>query len=365
MPEIYGNDRDGQNRRAIEAYNRILAGRNPYGSMGQVGQDYLDQDQWSSLPDWLRNQYYQANDDSGLTRYRLMSGLLNDPQGNEFVQIGDLSAAVGEGDNSVVDWDQVRYDPTLGMVTTGGNRRSVQSDAFRNGRLLTQLAMAAMGGYAALAENGLLSGASLGEGALGASGGVAGTAGTAPLGTLGSGTTLAGTGLGGSWGALGTGANLTGTGLIGGTGAALAGTAVPGAAAVGGMGALAGLSPAAINAIATGSGLGAGLGSGIDTTPLTQSPLGQQPPFVEPTSPGLLDGLLDRALANPLQTLGLLQSGYGLISGNRGNDGEGEESGGDKGGAGQPVSFGSQRQPWQPNPFTAQQIQNFRYSGGR
>lgn len=157
MPETYGNDPDGQNPRALEAYRRILAGRNPYGSAGMdlteiVGQLNNGMLRFEDLPKWVQSAVENRLDPEGSSRQWMLrdGGILQLPDGRWVIQIGNESAAVGEGDLSVQDWSRVEYHPDYGLITELDNRRSVTSDASRNGRLLTLAAMAAMGGYAAM-----------------------------------------------------------------------------------------------------------------------------------------------------------------------------------------------------------------------
>lgn len=77
---------------------------------------------------------------------------------------------------------------------------------------------------------------------------------------------------------------------------------------------------------------------------------------------GGLEGLLQGAMKNPLQALGLLQTGLGLIQGNQGSN----SSNGSSNGPGNPWNLPKgNRGAWTPNPITAQQIANFTYAGRR
>lgn len=71
---------------------------------------------------------------------------------------------------------------------------------------------------------------------------------------------------------------------------------------------------------------------------------------------GLLTDPTGWAMANPVQALGLLQTGYGLVAGH-GNQGSGNS--GTKGGNGQPgnAKFGIPQQQFYVNPYIAAQIQ--------
>lgn len=88
-------------------------------------------------------------------------------------------------------------------------------------------------------------------------------------------------------------------------------------------------------------------------------------------SPGGLgqnaSSLFGSALKNPLQALGLIQAGSSLFSGGNGG-GKGGGGTGVPGGSGNPGSgiktVPYQRTPFKPNPYTQQQIQNFRPVGG-
>lgn len=75
-----------------------------------------------------------------------------------------------------------------------------------------------------------------------------------------------------------------------------------------------------------------------------------------------LGGLLQGALKNPLQALGLAQMFGGLLNPQGGGSTPGGAPGGPEGSFNLPKS---NRGPWTPNPFTSQQIQNFKYIGGR
>jgi hypothetical protein len=77
---------------------------------------------------------------------------------------------------------------------------------------------------------------------------------------------------------------------------------------------------------------------------------------------GALGGLLSSALSNPLQAIGLLHAVSGLVGGGK----PGDPGNGAPGGSGSPVNLPKgNRGAWTPNPFTQNQIQNFRYTGSR
>jgi hypothetical protein len=78
-----------------------------------------------------------------------------------------------------------------------------------------------------------------------------------------------------------------------------------------------------------------------------------------------IGGLLTSALKNPLQAYGLAQTIGGLLNGSGSNNNGGSNSG-TSGGSGSPVNLPKgNRGAWTPNPFTQNQIQNFRYTGSR
>ncbi len=108
------------------------------------------------------------------------------------------------------------------------------------------------------------------------------------------------------------------------------------------------------------------LGTIPAVTPSTNGPTLDDAPNIKPDpnqQRGLLDGLMD----NPLQTLSrgysLFQMGRGLLGGNN-NTNTNTDNSGDKGGTGTGVQI-PQRQPYQPNPITAAQIQNFQFARPR
>jgi hypothetical protein len=78
---------------------------------------------------------------------------------------------------------------------------------------------------------------------------------------------------------------------------------------------------------------------------------------------GALGGLLQGALKNPLQAVGLLQAARGLIGGDNGGASNGDAPGGPSGPFA-PLPKGN-RGAWSPNSFTQNQIQNFKYTGSR
>jgi hypothetical protein len=78
---------------------------------------------------------------------------------------------------------------------------------------------------------------------------------------------------------------------------------------------------------------------------------------------GALGGLLQGALKNPLQAIGLLQAASGLIGGDNGGASNGGAPGGPSGPFA-PLPKGN-RGAWSPNSFTQNQIQNFKYTGSR
>lgn len=154
-------------QQGASSYDEILGGRNPYGELGSsVLSDGLTQEQVEQLPEWLQSQYRRISGTEGNDFYRLEGGLRN-RQGDLVMQTGDASAAIGEGDNSVIDMSRVRYDPDLGMVTDPENRRSIASSSHRTGSALTTAAILAAGGYAGMQAMGLGGGAGAGAGAEG------------------------------------------------------------------------------------------------------------------------------------------------------------------------------------------------------
>lgn len=152
-----------------------------------------------------------------------------------------------------------------------------------------------------------------------------------------------GAAIGASSGAFGAGAESSGLGLTAdgsagvGMGAGSGGTGLAGAAGSG--------------LTATGGGSGAFDMTGAGSTGITGN--------------STIDGLLGRAMSNPLQTAGLLQSIYGMFGGGSGSGNS--SGGGDKGGSGAGVANvgPAQRAPYQPNPITAMQLQNMRYARPR
>lgn len=84
--------------------------------------------------------------------------------------------------------------------------------------------------------------------------------------------------------------------------------------------------------------------------------------------PSALQGLVPSSLTGLLQGAGAITSLTGLLGGNHGGSSsasgnDGATSGGDKGGSGKGLNIG--RSPYQPNPITQQQLQNFTYARPR
>lgn len=156
-PRIYPNDPNGQNPNGIRDYNQLLDGRPVYGTFGnRVPGDGLNEQQYNNLPEWLRSQYRRLEDEGGTPFYSLSSGgTIRTQDGREVYQLGNESAAVGEGDGSVINWEEVWYDPELGLVTSPSNIRSVTSDSHRTFRTVVQALIAAGALYVASGYMGL------------------------------------------------------------------------------------------------------------------------------------------------------------------------------------------------------------------
>lgn len=120
-----------------------FTGQNFYGSIGRPIYTSHAQDV-SDLPDWLRNQFQQTTDESGTPNGWSIGGAsggpLRDQNGHDVIQVGDNSS-----DENIIDWNRVRWDPTLGLVTDPGNRQNKD----RGGRFgqAVGLMLAAMAGY--------------------------------------------------------------------------------------------------------------------------------------------------------------------------------------------------------------------------
>lgn len=160
--EIYPNQPDGQNPQGIAAWNRILNNRDPYGRYGNIFGNFPN---WATnqnfnfegIPDYIRRQFRwndRAGQDGGTPSWETPEGLLLDRNGQQVIQIGNMSGAVGEGNGSVIDWSRVRYDDDLGLVTSPDNVRDITPDSFRNMRNVILALIAAGAIYGAAAGGG-------------------------------------------------------------------------------------------------------------------------------------------------------------------------------------------------------------------
>lgn len=153
-------------------------------------------------------------------------------------------------------------------------------------------------------------------------------------GALGAGAAGAGE-AGAGWGATGTGTAGVGAGATG-----------AGAVDMGALGAAGAAAPDFSNVAGGGSTTATGAGL---------------------TGNAMVDGLLNGAMRNPLQTIGLIRTVGGMFGGNGngggGGNSSGQQKGGEGAGVGNPGAF--QQQPYQPNPITAAQLQNMRFARPR
>jgi len=315
-----------------------MSNQNPYGSIGNIWQllnpsgSQFGGGDISQLPDWVKQQIYQqqfnTGGDGGQTYSANTIGseaggaMLKDQNGNSVVQIGDPSHLMNQPGKSgewLIDPSKVTYDPNLGYVTDPNNIGSKNASA----------------SWGAPVAAALLTGGLLDAGGL--LGGITGNTTNYFSGALG------GMGPNSSYGGM-LAANTTDVPVGELPYSGLEGPGVAGgldpetAAGAGGM-------SVAQNGIGPGSFMAQLQGAIANPGSL----LG---------SNGLLanggSSLLSSALSNPIQALGLLQMGRGLVGSHGSTSSSTSGSSKPQGGSGVPAP--QQRAAWTPNPYTQSQI---------
>jgi hypothetical protein len=302
---------------------------NPYGLLGLLSGNVSELPE--DLDEFYKKQFhFYEGEDGKAGHWGVGNGLLMDRSGKQVVQVGDNKTAFN-GDN-IRDPSKIRYDEELGNVAEFDNLER-QYDWKKVG--LPMLASVIGAG---------LGGAAMGLGGAGeAAGG---------LGLAGGGEVAAG-------GAM----DMFGSAAIPGQ----AGTIFDGAAGLmgGGSGIPAGMSPDGIVAPGMQNAAGAdswlinhgmsGAAGGTGTGLLSGNPLAH----VGGAS-GAGSGILSYAMDNPLRTLMLANTVASSLGGGQNSS---ASSSPEKGGGGKPVSIGSKRGAYKPNPITLKQLQQFMFTG--
>lgn len=295
MPFKPGRQMTREEMRAAAA--EIAAGRPPMGSIGNYQTSGMGTITREALPQFYQDQLQQTNiDDSGSGIWNFDGGAINTRDGRRVTQLGDTG---GVWDNrEVKDWNQVGYDPELGLETEWGNIDQKPDAGVRNLRTAILATMAAGAGSG-------LYGMYAGEGA----GAMAGAPSDSYWSMLADGGNVASdaipaavSGSGSPWSMLAPGMEnsaLADSWLInqGPLGAQVAGTGITNALSPSSLGSAVARNPmralqgASLLANMFSNGGGGDSGSGGDAGPTTLGSMGWKPPATpeHKTSPALLE----------------------------------------------------------------------------
>lgn len=134
MPSTFLPGNQASREQMAQYAQQIAGGRPTFGSVGNFFNGSMGSINPSALPDWLRSQLTQTNvDDSGQGVWNFggtgTEGIKT-KDGQYVTQLGDTN---GVWDHRYIkDWNQVTYDPDLGLVTPQGNIQAQEDKSMRN-----------------------------------------------------------------------------------------------------------------------------------------------------------------------------------------------------------------------------------------